>query len=349
MGPFKDFKEFSIVEVGLWLAAQGLGERAPKFLEEGVSGDLLSSLTADELQSDLGLSGPQARKVLAGIEFTRNLGAGTAALEENARLTQDNAGLSEQATVARARAVALREKNGALSRDNGGLRARVAALEAALAARDFGDSGGFASADAEEEDVERQLLDDPAARMCPRKRARIVERRTREQLAGRKIRVGFHHGHFNPLPASWKMPKRLTVLQLANLWLVGCEREHVPPLRKLSAVHLHHIDPKGKTRSRMRFVMGEMEYFAKLEHVWLERGCWDAAAVTKMWSAVWPHLDTYLRTVSGHKEMTVEERRQGQMPWRTCYNKLNQMGGKGRPSQLWEGREGGGEEGVSQL
>ena len=52
----------------------------------------------------------------------------------------------------------------------------------------------------EEEDVVI-ALDEPA-RMAPSKRARIIKRRTDEQLSARKVKVGYHHGRFNPLPAS---------------------------------------------------------------------------------------------------------------------------------------------------
>lgn len=71
----KDIKNFSAEEVGLWLAAQGLGEKAEKFLEEGVDGDLLLSLTIDDLKNDLDLSGLQAKKVMKNIEFTKGLTA----------------------------------------------------------------------------------------------------------------------------------------------------------------------------------------------------------------------------------------------------------------------------------
>ena len=60
----KAINEFSAEEVGLWLTAQGLGDAAPKFVEEGVDGDLLVSLTVDDLKNDLGLSGLQSKKVL---------------------------------------------------------------------------------------------------------------------------------------------------------------------------------------------------------------------------------------------------------------------------------------------
>ena len=69
----KELKDFSAEEVGAWLTAGGLGEHAPKFVSEGVDGDLLLSLTADDMKSDLGLSSLQAKKVLKNIEFGKTL------------------------------------------------------------------------------------------------------------------------------------------------------------------------------------------------------------------------------------------------------------------------------------
>lgn len=69
----KEINEFSAEEVGLWLTAQGLGEKAPAFVDEGVDGDLLLSLSIDDLKNDLGLSGLQSKKVMKNIEFSKNL------------------------------------------------------------------------------------------------------------------------------------------------------------------------------------------------------------------------------------------------------------------------------------
>ena len=68
-----------------------------------------------------------------------------------------------------------------------------------------------------------------------------------------------------------------------NLWLIGSKTEHVPPLRKLSHDLLKHFDQEGKTRHKMKVVMGEVEHFARLEGVWLETR-WTEPAVTRMWS-----------------------------------------------------------------
>lgn len=67
----KDIKAFSAEEVGLWVTAQGLDPS--KFLSEGVDGDLLLSLSLDDLKNDLGLSSLQAKKVMKNIEFSQNL------------------------------------------------------------------------------------------------------------------------------------------------------------------------------------------------------------------------------------------------------------------------------------
>ena len=67
----KDIKAFSAEEVGLWVTAQGLDPS--KFVSEGVDGDLLLSLSIDDLKNDLGLSSLQAKKVMKNIEFSQNL------------------------------------------------------------------------------------------------------------------------------------------------------------------------------------------------------------------------------------------------------------------------------------
>ncbi|KAL7463490.1 hypothetical protein ACHAXS_003853 [Conticribra weissflogii] len=57
----------------MWLTAQGLGEVAPRFVEEGVDGDLLLTLRDDDFKNDLGLSSLQTKKLMRNIEFTRIL------------------------------------------------------------------------------------------------------------------------------------------------------------------------------------------------------------------------------------------------------------------------------------
>jgi hypothetical protein len=109
-------KEYSAEDIGLWLVAQGLGDHAPTFVEEGVDGDLLLSLTIDDLKNDLGLSSLQAKKVLKNIEFSKNLTVAAAGGGEDA----------EQ----------LKEEIKALSGDKDDLAMMVRVLEDALKAKD---------------------------------------------------------------------------------------------------------------------------------------------------------------------------------------------------------------------
>ena len=117
------------------------------------------------------------------------------------------------------------------------------------------------------------------------------------------------------------------MIQLIHLWLIGSEKEHVPALHKLSLFLVGHFDRGGKIRSKMKLVMREVEHFACLVGVWLE-GRWTVPAVTKIWLKIWRHLEPYLRTVTTRKdgEVTDKKSRQGQISWRTCYNKLIQDG-----------------------
>ena len=97
---------------------------------------------------------------------------------------------------------------------------------------EFGHGGGYVL-DNKKEDIVLGL--DEPERMAPNNHARIIKELTTQQLASRKIKVGYHHGHFNPRLASWKLPKGLIVIQLVNLWLVESKKEHPPPPSKVFA------------------------------------------------------------------------------------------------------------------
>ena len=63
--------------------------------------------------------------------------------------------------------------------------------------------------------------------------------------------------------------------------------------------------------------------------------------MTNMWSTIWRHLGPDLRTVTTRKdgEVTDEKSRQGQISWRTCYNKLIQDGKIFVPSKIVGARD----------
>ena len=79
--------------------------------------------------------------------------------------------------------------------------------------------------------------------------------------------------------------------------------------------------------------MAEVEHVARRKSVWLEGG-WNSNAVTRMWSMIWYKLDRYLRTESKGKngELNYNKSRQGQLAWRTFYNKLYNSGKNFMPS-----------------
>ena len=60
-----------ISHVGMWMASQGLDPSV--IVAEGVDGKLLLDLSAEDMKSDLGLSGLQTKKVLKNIEYTQSL------------------------------------------------------------------------------------------------------------------------------------------------------------------------------------------------------------------------------------------------------------------------------------
>ena len=91
--------------------------------------------------------------------------------------------------------------------------------------------------------------------------------------------AGYHHGTANPFVAG-----RLT-------------EGTPPPLQKLNTALISHFDKIGKTKSKMKMVISEVDYFARLEGVWQEN-CWTKSAVTTMWSTIWHHLEPYLRTIT---------------------------------------------------
>jgi SAM domain (Sterile alpha motif) len=54
-------KNFDNQEVCIWLNAIGLGSKVGPFQDNAVDGDLLCSLSQEDLTNDLGLSGLQVR------------------------------------------------------------------------------------------------------------------------------------------------------------------------------------------------------------------------------------------------------------------------------------------------
>jgi len=115
----KVIKEYDVDEVAIWLNCIGLGAHIGPFRDIAVDGDMLTSLTLEDLTGDLGLSHLQAKKLLHSLEFTVGLTGGGGAggggddaaakvkeLEaENAQLKEENAKLKASLQGAQAQPV----------------------------------------------------------------------------------------------------------------------------------------------------------------------------------------------------------------------------------------------------
>lgn len=98
----KSMDSYSVDDVALWLFCQGMGEAAiASFRRNDIDGGMLTTLTQDELVSELGLTRLQAKKVQRSIEFTQGL-VGTELREihelrsEVARLEKENEELRDK-------------------------------------------------------------------------------------------------------------------------------------------------------------------------------------------------------------------------------------------------------------
>lgn len=91
-------QQWSVDNVCTWLTAIGLGSKAEAFQENGVDGNLLCSLTKDDLTNDLSLSGLQAKKVLLEIEFAQGLTSGGGGGADPAELEALQSQLAEKDT-----------------------------------------------------------------------------------------------------------------------------------------------------------------------------------------------------------------------------------------------------------
>ena len=61
----------------IFLIAIGLGSNTEAFEENGVDGDMIGTLTEEDLTVDLGMSGFQARKFQKSLVFTVDLAEGS--------------------------------------------------------------------------------------------------------------------------------------------------------------------------------------------------------------------------------------------------------------------------------
>ena len=156
-------------------------------------------------------------------------------------------------------------------------------------------------------------------------RDRIVRQKTSKQMKSRTLTMGYHHGKLNPLTSKWQYTNNCTVIQLMNLWLIGNRKENVPPLAIAGAYLVSHINNGSRIFSKMRQVMSKAEEIGQEGKFWVPYIQWGGESVTKLCSTIWCKLDPYLRTKTQRDKIsstTYHKSRQGQIAWRTCYNKM---------------------------
>ena len=65
-------KTWTVAEVVAWLESSSLGHLSERFRENGVDGEFLTELIVAELESELGLTRLQAKKVLGRFKMMPN-------------------------------------------------------------------------------------------------------------------------------------------------------------------------------------------------------------------------------------------------------------------------------------
>jgi hypothetical protein len=185
--------------------------------------------------------------------------------------------------------------------------------------------------DVEEEEDVILTFEAEGGSVQERVRDAMVRAKTKEQLGKRTMKVGFHHGHFNPLPSFYRYPKKMNIIQMMTLFQIGNQSDGVPPLKLLGCIHVKHFDKDGKGLSRMIRIMKVVKHFAIMRGVWKPRGAvnfWDGETVTKLWTAIWDDIRTYLLTPTQLRNggVSYHKSRSGALSWRTCHDKFTKLG-----------------------
>jgi hypothetical protein len=145
--------------------------------------------------------------------------------------------------------------------------------------------------------------------------------------------IGYHHGRLNALPALFRYPEKMNLIQMMTLYLMGNPKERVIALRYCRAPDVTHFDKGGQRLARMHRVMKVVKHFGKKRKVWQPRGngqnYWNGKTVTKLWDEVWVDLRRYLLTVTetgDGKPDSFHKTRSSAFTYRTCYDKFDRAG-----------------------
>jgi len=82
--------EWSVDDVVIWLKCLGFAEKSGPFQEEEIAGDIILTLTGEELSEDLGLTKLQAKRAVRSIAFMKFLAeSGIDKIEDNEKKVED--------------------------------------------------------------------------------------------------------------------------------------------------------------------------------------------------------------------------------------------------------------------
>jgi hypothetical protein len=179
-------------------------------------------------------------------------------------------------------------------------------------------------------------------------------KRSRATMKSRGFTLGWHHNKLTPLPADWRYPEGMNLLQLIDLWLVGISAENIPPMGKVSTQLVFHFDSRGRNYSKMKQVMMFVERHGRMKGVFENK--WNGGTVTKLWDAVWEDFcpsmstrtaimvmgDDNTATAAGATvntgdgdagdvaavtaRISLHKSCMGQVSWQTIYNKMEGQG-----------------------
>ena len=144
--------------------------------------------------------------------------------------------------------------------------------------------------------------------------------------------VGYHHGRLNVLPALYRYPEKMNLIQMMTLYLMGNPKEGVVALRYCRAPDVTHFDEGGQRLARMHRVMKVVMHFGKKRKVWQprkEQNYWNGKTVTQLWDAIWVDLRRHLLTVTemgDGKPDSTHKTRSSAFTYRTCHDKFARSG-----------------------
>ena len=141
----------------------------------------------------------------------------------------------------------------------------------------------------DEGEIETANMDDAEVERSREEQCVIQQRVARASMQAvrkRQLRLGFHHGKLQCLPAHWKFP-RMTCKQLFENWFLGNKRDNIPPLALLKHHHVEHIKNGAPTLRKMKAFLKIAEKYARDEGCWFEsRADWSIDKVREAWEKI---------------------------------------------------------------